>query len=115
MPGVGDYVYGLPILDLGTGFRGCDPVKTMGATDVITPLGRFLGDACAQRAYVDNYKSYAAALRYLRIKCESSVPGMPKTNARIERVVQDQLDGGRTLMVAAGFPSCFWTYALPCY
>ena len=40
---------------------------------------------------------------------------MPQTNGVAERAVQDVLDGARTIMVHAGLPAYFWSYAAPCY
>ncbi len=46
---------------------------------------------------------------------EHSQPGVPQTNALIERANQDILQGTRTLLLQAGLPACFWTFAAPCY
>ena len=46
---------------------------------------------------------------------EGSTPGVPQTNARVERTVQDVLDGCRVFLHMAGLPNCFWPYAVQCY
>ena len=40
---------------------------------------------------------------------------MPQTNGIVERAVQEVLAGTRTLLVQAGMPGYFWSYAAPCY
>ena len=75
----------------------------------------FRGDQEINRAYCDNWSSFKGVCRTMGILREPSLQGVPKTNARIERVGQDQLDGTRTLLSAAGLPTCWSTYAMPCY
>ncbi len=41
--------------------------------------------------------------------------GRPQTNALIERANQDIFQGARTVLLQAGLPGCFWTFAAPCY
>ena len=40
-----------------------------------------------------------------------SWPGIPRTNARAERVNRDVLDGTRTLLIHAVLPGSFWPFA----
>eukprot|EP00972_Heterocapsa_arctica_P060933 8987532-Heterocapsa_arctica.AAC.1 len=44
---------------------------------------------------------------------EPSRPGVPQSNAVIER--SDILEGTRTSMIHAGFPEYFWSFAAPHY
>ncbi len=46
---------------------------------------------------------------------DESQPGMPQTKSLIERANQDILQGTRTLLLQAGLPACFSTFAAPCY
>ena len=51
----------------------------------------------------------------LKIAHEKSHPGVPETNAIIERCNQTILRGMRAALFAAGLPLCFWTYAGACF
>ena len=109
-------------MDLGTGMRMCDLHKSLDMLDVVDSIQQFAGaehhppkKRLIRKAYSDNWPSYRQACKALMIQREYSLPGVPKTNARIERVVQDTLDGARTLLFAAGLPTCWGTYALPAY
>ena len=115
LAGVGNFPYNLPIFDLGTGFRMSDPLRKQNEFYVMEGLTNYAGDDWINKAYTDNWKSFSGACRYLQIAREKSLPGLKRTNARAERVIQDQLDGSRTALVAAGLPSCWWTYAMPHY
>ena len=42
-------------------------------------------------------------------------PGVPHTNAIIERCNQLVSGGTSTCLIAAGLPPCYWTYASPCF
>eukprot|EP00972_Heterocapsa_arctica_P024860 3666629-Heterocapsa_arctica.AAC.1 len=46
---------------------------------------------------------------------ESSRPGVPQSNAKIERTNLDILEGTRTSMIHPGFPESFWPFAAPTY
>ena len=45
----------------------------------------------------------------------NSLPGAPQTNAVVERLNGDILDGTRTLLARAGLPACFWPFAAEHY
>ena len=51
----------------------------------------------------------------MKILHEGSQPGVPQTNAVIERTNQDIVCGARSCLDAAGLPPCFWSFAAPCY
>ena len=44
-----------------------------------------------------------------------SLAGVKQTNAIAEPNIRIILAGGRTALLAAGLPSCYWTYAMPCW
>jgi hypothetical protein len=46
---------------------------------------------------------------------DKSQPGVPQTNAIIERTVQDVTNGSSTALLAAGLPPCFWPFAVQAY
>ena len=45
----------------------------------------------------------------------ASLPGEPKTNSLIERTNQIIVGGTTALLISAGLPPCFWSYAAPCF
>ena len=49
-----------------------------------------------------------AATHMIPAPWEGSTPGVPQTNSRIERTVQDVCDGLRVFLHQAGLPNCFW-------
>ena len=65
--------------------------------------------------YSDQEDSIRAACRNLKLKSEFSQPGVPRNNALIERTVGDILEGARTLLRTAGFPTSFWPWASKCF
>ena len=72
-----------------------------------------MGDHQIDCLYSDNSGEIGKACRVNSIATRNSLPGLPKNNAIIERTNQDILQGIRTVLVRAGLPACFWTYA--CY
>eukprot|EP00972_Heterocapsa_arctica_P086783 12792878-Heterocapsa_arctica.AAC.1 len=63
--------------------------------------------------YSDNSGEIIKASKKLRILREPSQPGVPESNAKIERTNLDVLEGMRTSMIHASFPECFWPFAAP--
>ena len=98
LPGIGGYPLAFHIFDLGAGYRHCDPVKTQDKLDTLESLKQFAGPehkppkkVVVHHAYADNWQAYRDACKIMMISRENSLPGVPKTNARIERINQDQL------------------------
>ena len=111
--GIGGFKFNHSIFDIGTGFRYAQPVVSMDSLHTIDSLNHYIGDDVVIKMYCDNWSSYKGTCKYLGVQCEQSLPGIHKHNARIERLNQDLLDGTRSLLLAAGMPSCWWTWAMP--
>ena len=73
----------------------------------------FKGDRPIEVLYSDKSGEMSKACKDLQIMPRNSLPGLPKNNAVIERTNRDILEGIRVVLVRAGLPACFWTYA--CY
>ena len=107
-------VVALVVRDVATfGFVYPSPAKD--TEETVSSLQRFIGDDHVKRIYSDNADELINAARFLGIPHEASQQGMPQTNGIIEREVQDMVSGTRTVLVAAGMPGYFWSYAAPCY
>ena len=52
------------------------------------------------------------AMKNLGVPLDNSHPGRPTNNARAERSNRHVLAGARDLLLRAGLPTPFWTYAL---
>eukprot|EP00972_Heterocapsa_arctica_P063527 9377004-Heterocapsa_arctica.AAC.1 len=72
----------------------------------------FRGTYKIQTMYSDRSGEIIKACKKLRILRESSRPGVPQSNAKIERANLDILEGTRTSMIHAGFPECFCPHIL---
>ena len=53
------------------------------------------------------------ACRKLRIRLDTSLPGLPRNNSLIERCNQDVTNAARAALLTAGLPACFWEFAAP--
>ena len=49
------------------------------------------------------------------VEHHASLPGEPKTNSLIERTNQIIVGGTTALLVCAGLPPCYWSYAALCF
>ena len=64
--------------------------------------------------YSDGSGEIKLACRSVGILHDTSQPGVPQTNALIERTNQMILTKTIVAMLEAGLPSCYWTFAAPC-
>ena len=87
------------------------PTMTKNAEDTAEKLREFRGDRTINCLYSDRSGEIKSALKSLRIMRKTSLPGVPRTNAVIERTNRDILEGVRSVLIRAGFPACFWTFA----
>ena len=108
-------VISLVARDIHTTFGSVYPADSKSTENTIEALQSFVGDSPVKRFYSDNADELISAARHLKVAHEASQQGIPQTNGIIEREVQDMLTGTRTLLVAAGMPGYFWSYAAPCY
>eukprot|EP00972_Heterocapsa_arctica_P086875 12807260-Heterocapsa_arctica.AAC.2 len=90
-------------------------VKSKNLQDTMAELQFFRGTYKIQTMYPDSSGEIIKACEKLRILRESSRPGIPQSNDKIERTNLDILEGTRTSMIHAGFPECFWPFAAPAY
>ena len=99
------------ISDRFSKYKACYALKGKTAADAMYGILDFMGDRCIQRMYCDNSGELENACKNLGIPREKSLPGIPRSNARAERVNRDVLDGTRTLLIHAGLPGAFWPFA----
>jgi hypothetical protein len=64
--------------------------------------------------YSDNSGEIGSACAKLGWLHDTLVPGIPQTNALIERTNQSLVSLTITCLVEAGLPPCFWSFAAPC-
>ena len=114
-PGLGNFPDILNSKDIATKYRHAEPVSALNELDTFSALNQIRGDDVIKRIYSDNFKSYRNVIRRMGCMWEQSQPGIHQTNAVIEQDNLDLLNGIRCLLVLAGLPACFWTYAAPHY
>ena len=114
-PGCGGTPDCFRMLDVGTGFKHSEGVYSKNTLETYRLIQYFRGRDHIHCVYSDNWKSIKKPCLNLGIMWEPSQPGVHHSNAVIERCNQDIMYGARTLMIEAGLPGCYWTYAQPCY
>ena len=65
--------------------------------------------------YSDNSGELKKACKIAKIQHDGGQPGVPQTNAIIERTNLDIVHGARCCLDPAGLPPCFGSFAAPCY
>lgn len=75
----------------------------------------FLGTVIPKLMYAGYDGELRSTNRPIPAAWEGSTPGIPQTNSRIERTVQDTLDGCMVCLHQAGLPNCVWPYAIQAY
>lgn len=102
----------LVIHDLYSGFLACMPVKRQDEECTYQALLTFIDPRKKPLLiYSDNAGGIQNAVARLGVPWETSQPGVPRNNSRIERQNQLLLDGIRSLLSQSGLPNCFWAYA----
>ena len=74
-------------------------------------LKKFRGTDHIELIYADGGTSIVSSTAELKISMETSTPGDPQNNGRIERSNGVILAHSRTRLVQAGLPSIFWAFA----
>ncbi len=112
-------VHGQPqaftILDVWTRMKAIYPLPDKTTESPAMAIRDFTGGVFVKQLYSDGADEIVSACRAEGILPDTSQPGHPENNALIERTNQDIIHGTRTLLFQAGLPSCFWTFAAPCY
>eukprot|EP00972_Heterocapsa_arctica_P111712 16427681-Heterocapsa_arctica.AAC.1 len=75
--------------------------------DTVTALRYFRGNRTIQCIYSDSSGEIIRACEEMDFLHEPSRPGVPQSNAVIERTNLDILEGTRASVIHAGFPECF--------
>jgi hypothetical protein len=101
--------------DLMSGLKVFIPMNSKSLAETEIALQFFQGIHKIVVMYSDNAGEIIRACANLGILHESARPGVPQSNAVIERTNLDILEGTRTAMIHAGFPECFWSWAAPHY
>ena len=65
--------------------------------------------------YSDNAEELIAATRSIGAEHQPLLTGIPKSNAIIERVDYLVRDGASANLVRAGFPTCYWSFAVKAF
>ena len=106
------------IYDLATGCLGAYPVKSKSAGEVLQALVHFAGGDTIKSVYSDRAPTLIAAVRSLPgvpAVHTTSIPGVPQTNSIAESRVKIMIRGIRVMLLAAGFPHCYWHHAARYY
>jgi hypothetical protein len=115
MQGLGGEKYGLSVRDLCTGLIALYPALYNGTEETTQALKEFAGRKKIHNIYSDNAKELVKAAYRLGVEHHTSLPGEPKTNSLIERTNQIIVGGTTALLICAGLPPCFWSFAAPCF
>eukprot|EP00972_Heterocapsa_arctica_P045467 6711453-Heterocapsa_arctica.AAC.1 len=91
----------LVIKDLYSNIKQFCPIKSNNLIDTIEALRHFRGAKTIRTMYSDNSCEIINACKQLGILREASRPGVPQSNAKIERTKLDILEGTRTSMIHA--------------
>ena len=93
------------IKDIWSGLRHMYPVTDKSAAETVRCISHFQGRRQIKVLYSDNSGEISSSCRALEILPCNSVPGIPQSNSIAERLVQDCLEGARTLLLHAGLPA----------
>jgi transposase InsO family protein len=105
----------LNILDVFSVLNHFYPLMSKTADDACEAISHFIGKRPVGILYSDNSGELKAASKQLGIQTEFSQPGVPKTNAIIERKNQNVLTHALACLLGAGLPPRFWSFAAPCW
>ena len=93
------------VKDVYSGMIMCYPLLTKSAEEATESLKDFKGGRKVDVVYSDNAGELVKATEAIKAKHEPSLPGIPKSNAIIERVTYLVRDGASASLVRAGLPS----------
>ncbi|MCP3878846.1 MAG: hypothetical protein GY701_10710 [Sulfitobacter sp.] len=99
--------------DRATQWLDCFPKATKSHADTVEAFHEFAGTRDKiKQFYCDNSHELLAAARTVGWRCPTATPGVPQTNGLAERMVRKVKEGARCLLVQAGLPPKWWTYAV---
>ena len=100
------------IPDIFFGLRVACPLpdNIVGSTTTMA-IRTFAGKRVIHKLHADRSGGIHKALKKLSIMPQCSQPGVPQTNAFVERANAEVLNGARVLFLVAGLPHCFGEYA----
>ena len=115
MQGLGGEKTGLSFLHLFTGMIAIYPAIRQDKDETLLALRHFAGRRKIHNIYSDNALALVKAADHLGVDHHASLPGEPKNNSIIERTNQIIVGGTTALMICAGLPPCYWSFAAPCF
>ncbi len=109
-------VTALTVKDINSGMVWCYPQPDGAALNVVHSLKDFWGRRKADNMYSDGTQELMLGAKTVGIAHrETSIPGVPKNNAIIERANQVIVGGAAACLVQAGMPPCCWSFAAPTF
>ena len=107
--------YGLSVRDLFTGMVAIYPTTSHDTEATTTALKQFAERKKIHNIYSDNALELVKAAYVMGVEHHASLPGEPKTNSLIERTNQIIVGGTTALLICAGLPPWYWSFAAPCF
>ena len=95
------------VIDLWSRLKNLYATPTKNTADTQRSIDNFKGDRKVSCMYADRAGSIAKACRKLRIRMDTSLPGLPRNNSVVERCNQTVTNDTRAALVTAGLPACF--------
>ena len=99
--------------DRATKWLDCYPKATKSHKHTVEAFHEWSGNKCRVKSfYCDNSHELLGAARTVGWCCPTATPGVPQTNGLAERMVRKVKEGARALLIQAGLPPKWWTYAV---
>ena len=103
----------LVMKDIAAGFLSCYPAAERSYSEALKAVLHFVGPKeKVGLFYSDNNGEMKKAATTLGLRHRNSTPGVPQTNGIVEREVRRILDGTRSALLHAGFPTRWWSWAI---
>ena len=102
-------------LDKATNWLGAYPVYSKSADETRKAIRKFAGKQKIRFFYSDDAPEIKKACEDENIPHEVAPTGIKEANGLAETFVRIEIEGGRCELLQAGFPPCFWPYAIEHY